>query len=116
MKNLRNLTFVPLLLLLLAVVLTLPTGIAHEHNVGPKWWQKECENDWKRSSAKQTCYGAEIKHDGTQDNYNMCYVRATCIAERGAFHVVYNPTEFRGRNVDLRNLSNCGGHFKVGSC
>lgn len=106
--------FLPLVLIVVA--LGMPSVIAHEHNTGPTWWNKECNNDWERSSAKLSCTKKEIKHVDLKDDYNICYVRAWCGVSRGHARNYMVVSEFTGRNVDVRNLSNCMGNLRVGLC
>lgn len=117
MKTTGKVTLVSALMLL---AFAQPTAVADDERTGPEWWQKECERDWKISSAYPTCRyqgEAKVKHVGIENHYNMCEVKAKC--QTGDSHfgtAIFSDTEYRGRNVDIRDLHNCEGSLQVGPC
>lgn len=76
----------------------------------PKIDQQMCQNAWSQSSASRTCIATVVHVGGDQ-----CNAGARCDVWNGSYFYPVS-TAITTSFSNFKNLSNCDGHLKVGSC
>lgn len=93
---------------LAALMLLVPCAAsAIDNPISPRASTEDCRAEWTRSSASRSCDANVLGRPGL-----ICRVKASCATRDGGRVESQYDLDY----LQVRNLVNCNGHLKAGSC